>query len=260
MKSLIPILLLALSISWACNSKPAEEDRRDEADVVLRTEKGDIYLKLYDETPGHKENFLKLAKEGFFDGMGFHRVIVNFMIQSGDPRSKEGGDPFSKEDDAGYNLDAEIVPNLLHTRGKLAAARYPDEINPKWESSSSQFYIVTGKSISDEDLDYAEESIEAARQSRLYNEYTEKYKNGEFQEEFMDYLGSIGHVTFAYTQEQRDLYKEKGGYPGLDMQYTVFGEVVYGIGVAFEIGRVPTSQERPLTPIRITKAEIVSES
>ena len=185
-------------------------------DVIVQTPYGDIKIILYDKTPKHKANFIKLAKEGYYDGLLFHRVIPNFMIQGGDPDSK--GAPAGKrlgEGGPDYTIPFEYVPEYFHKRGALAAARMPDEVNPARESSGSQFYIVQGKTFTDEELDKIEK----------------KYKH-------------------QFTSEQRQVYKTIGGAPHLDGAYTVFGEVIEGMEVVDKIASLPRDKfDRPLTDV-----------
>ena len=204
-----------------------KKDRKK--DVLLQTSMGDITLRLSDSTPLHRDNFLKLVKEGFYDSILFHRVINNFMIQAGDPDSKTapagkplgGGGP-------GYTIPAEFRTSLIHKKGALAAARQGDEVNPAKASSGSQFYIVQGKKFTDAGLD----SLEIFR------------------------LGGR-----KIPAEQREVYKTIGGTPHLDLGYTVFGEVVKGIEVLDKIASVPTSKgvdrDRPIEDVKIIKAKLV---
>lgn len=205
----------------------------ESAEVVLHTTEGDIRLELDGRTPRHRDNFLKLAREGFFDSVLFHRVIAGFMIQSGDPDSRRApsGKPLGKAD-TGYELPAEIVyPALGHTRGALAAARTPDDVNPERKSSGSQFYIVWGKPMDDGELDRAQERVR---------------------------VGTSGRVVIP--DSLRELYKTVGGTPHLDGQYTVFGHVTAGLEVVEAIQGVETdSLDRPLADVRILRAEVVRE-
>ena len=260
MSKLQPLLLVLVFITGlACSEQEAEVDRRGEANVVLATDSGEIYIKLYDATPLHKENFLKLANEGFFDGMSFHRIINKFMIQTGDPRTKEGADPSSGVDDAGYNIPAEIVDTLLHTEGKVAAARYPDEENPMWESSSSQFYIVTGKFASSEELDNAELAYNYAREVKLRKEYNDKFESGAYKDSYNNFLADMDYREFYYSDAQRATYDKLRGAPGLDFQYTIFGEVVHGMKVVKKIEKLPTTGDRPNSICRIQSAKVLKE-
>jgi len=203
----ILFLLFAVQLVFSQAKKP---------DVIVQTPYGDIKIILYDKTPKHKANFIKLAKEGYYDGLLFHRVIPNFMIQGGDPDSK--GAPAGKrlgEGGPDYTIPFEYVPEYFHKRGALAAARMPDEVNPARESSGSQFYIVQGKTFTDEELDKIEK----------------KYKH-------------------QFTPEQRQVYKTIGGAPHLDGAYTVFGEVIEGMDVVDKIASLPRDKfDRPLTDV-----------
>ncbi len=187
--------------------------------VLVETSMGNITLKLYNETPKHRDNFIKLASDTFFDGCLFHRVINQFMIQGGDPDSKnpQAAQPIGSGG-PGYTIPAEIMPGLFHKKGALAAARMGDNVNPEKESSGSQFYIVQGKVFSDNDLDM----LEARRGSK-------------------------------FTDAEREAYRTIGGTPHLDGNYTVFGEVVEGLDVVDKIAAVPThpSNNRPLEDIKM---------
>ena len=180
----------------------------------IETEFGTMKVELYNSTPLHRDNFAKLASEGFYDGLLFHRVMGGFMVQGGDPQSK-GALPGARlgTGGPGYTITAEI--GAPHFKGALAAARQPDSVNPNKESSGSQFYIVQGGPISSAQLDQFE---------RMGN--------------------------YKYNEVQRQKYIEKGGYPGLDNQYTVFGEVIEGLEVIDEIAKAETDPaNRPLTDI-----------
>lgn len=200
-------------------------------EVLLTTNKGDIRIALYNETPLHRDNFLKLIKEGFYDGVLFHRVINRFMIQAGDSASRHAA-PGALLGDTNepYTIPAEIrYPQLFHKRGAVAAAREGDSVNPSRASSASQFYIVYGRRFNDEMLDRAQERLD-------------KQTGG----------------TVKLTPEVREVYKAKGGTPHLDGQYTVFGEVVEGIDVVNAIQWMETDKnDRPLEDVRILKATVV---
>lgn len=214
MRNLLPLLILLLIIplsGFVEKDKKKEKKPKVKADVVIITSFGNIFIDLYDETPGHRDNFLKLAKEGFYDGTTFHRVITDFMIQGGDPNSKDSKTSNrAGQGGPGYTQPAEIIPGFIHQKGALAAARLGDRANPKRESSGSQFYIVDGKTQTDKQLDNMERNIKQAT------------KNPDFK----------------YTEEQRTAYKELGGSPWLDMQYTIFGEVIHGLDVIDKIAAV----------------------
>jgi peptidyl-prolyl cis-trans isomerase B (cyclophilin B) len=184
--------------------------------VLITTEYGDIKIRLYDETPLHRDNFIKLTKEKFFDSTLFHRVIPSFMIQGGDPQSKtaQPGQPLGMGD-VGYRIPAEFNSNLIHKRGVLAAAR---DNNPQKASSGCQFYITQGRKYADAELD----QIAKAR-------------------------------GITWTDAQLQTYKELGGTPSLDMNYTVFGEVIYGLEVVDKIAAEPRNgSDRPNKDIRMT--------
>ncbi len=184
----------------------------------IETSHGDIFIVLYKETPLHKANFIKLADSGFFDGSIFHRVIPNFMIQGGDPNSKNAP-PKTRLGDGGpgYTIPAEFRKNLFHKKGALAAARAPDNVNPKKESSGSQFYIVEGRKWTKEELVS---------------------------------LGDSKGVVFS--EEQIDIYTKIGGYPPLDQNYTVFGEVISGLNVVNKIINLERDKHnRPIEDVKI---------
>jgi len=192
--------------------------------VKIETTKGNITVMLYDETPVHRDNFVKLAESGFYEELLFHRVISSFMIQGGDPQSKDA--PSGKtlgNGGPGYTLPAEIVPKYFHKKGALAAARTGDAGNPQRRSSGSQFYIVQGKKYTDMQLDSMEKQL-----------FTE------------------------FTKEQRDAYVEVGGVPHLDAQYTVFGEVTEGLNIVDAIGSVSTGKnDRPQEDVKIIKMTVI---
>ncbi len=228
-------LILALS-GAACGGRAArvagDAGGRD-VEAVMHTTAGDIRLVLDGRTPRHRDNFVRLAREGFFDSLLFHRVIEGFMIQGGDPDSRRApaGQPLG-EGDAGYELDAEIVyPALAHTRGALAAAREGDATNPLRRSSSSQFYIVWGGAMDDAQLDRVQERVASATGGRA-----------------------------VITDSLRALYRTVGGTPHLDGQYTVFGRVTEGLDVVEAIQRVATDAlDRPKEDVRILGVEILEE-
>lgn len=190
--------------------------------VKIETKLGTIIVRLYDATPIHRDNFVKLVKEGYYDGTLFHRVIKNFMIQGGDPDSK--GAPADKmlgEGDPGYTLEAEIRSGLYHKRGALAAAREGDDTNPERRSSGSQFYIVWGRTFSPRQIEFLDEKL--------------KMEHPE---------------TGGLTATQQQIYASQGGTPHLDGQYTVFGEVIEGLDVVEKIQNLPTGEaDRPLEDI-----------
>ncbi len=234
------------------------------AKVLIKTSEGDITVRLYDETPLHRDNFIKLAKEGYFDGTLFHRVIKDFMIQGGDPDSK--GAPQGKMLGAGgpdYTIPAEFAfPQLFHKRGALSAARLGDEVNPKRESSGSQFYIVWGKTYKPAELKQMEKQMGMQMEQTVFNQLAKEHhdeimdlrrnRNREGLMKLQDELADEtkkrckeqGYPTF--TEEQTKAYTEQGGTPFLDGQYTVFGEVEEGLDVVERIQACETLRgDRP---------------
>ena len=225
------LLFTALILTTACQRSVAQKnnakvDNNKTPLVEMVTNMGTLKIKLYDNTPQHRDNFIKLVEQGFYDSVLFHRVIPSFMIQGGDPDSK--GAPAGKMlgmGGPGYTVPAEFVETNLHLKGALAAARTGDQMNPTKASSGSQFYIVQGQSLSDGMLD----QIETMKK-------------------------------FKYTPEQRALYKEKGGTPFLDRDYTVFGELVEGFDVLDKIAAVARDRgDRPTQDVMIIKATLIKQ-
>lgn len=219
-------LVALLLVSLVSAKKPLRN-----VEVLMTTTAGDIRLRLYDETPVHRDNFVKLVKKGFFDKTLFHRVIRDFMIQGGDPNSRTAvKGQLLGEGDVGYSLPAEFrTPALFHKKGALAAAREGDAVNPERRSSGCQFYIVFGRKFDDAQLARVQLRLDAATG------------------------GSV-----KLTDEQKRVYKEVGGTPHLDGQYTVFGEVVEGLDVVEKIQSVKTDQnDRPVDDVVVLKAKIV---
>lgn len=202
--------------------------------MLIETTKGNIRVQLYNETPLHRDNFLKLIREHhFYDSLLFHRVIPDFIIQGGDPYSKNAKKGELLGDHSlDYNLPAEIrLPQIYHKRGALAAAREPDEVNPKRESSSSQFYIVFGKKQDEKGLDRGRKNLQ-----KLFGD------------------------SIKMTKEMEDTYVSIGGTPHLDGGYTVFGEVIEGMDVVYRIQNVERdANDRPIDDVRIIKATIVKD-
>lgn len=198
-----------------------EEQSNTMTQILIKTSMGDITIALYDETPLHKENFIKLVNQRYYDGVLFHRIIKNFMVQTGDPNSKTAkpGDPLGNGG-PGYTIPAEIHPKYYHKRGALAAARMGDNVNPKRESSGSQFYIVDGNIFPRTDL------------ARFSN--------------------------YKYTDTQKEVYETIGGAPHLDGQYTVFGEVISGMEVVDLIAAQPKDRmDRPTQDVKIISMTII---
>ena len=229
MKRILAILVLSWGMGFAAHAQDGTDSLRRE--VLLQTSMGDIRIALANETPLHRDNFLKLVGQGAYDGVLFHRVIKNFMIQTGDLGSKNAG----KNDVVGetpetYTVPAEICfPKLYHKRGAVAAAREPDQVNPKHESSASQFYIVYGWNFNEPEIDL-----------------------------FQHKLDSISHGKVKMTPEVREGYLKYGGSPHLDGGYTDFGDVLEVMEVVERIQSVETGKaNRPKEDVRIVKATII---
>lgn len=243
-------MVLALGLMLAGCGQPPEEPAAGpaaaavEADTLdlpqtnyyaVETPHGRMVVRLYDETPVHRDNFKRLVEEGFYDGTTFHRIIEGFMIQGGDPNSRDDDPGNDGEGGPGYTLPAEIYPYLYHKRGALAAARQGDPVNPERRSSGSQFYIAQGQPLDSLRLDRVEQQIRMATQN----------------------------PDFRFTERMREAYTTEGGAPFLDRQYTVFGEVVEGLDVLDRIAAAetprrlgqpapPQAADRPTEPIPMT--------
>lgn len=250
-----------------------------ETKVVMHTTLGDITLKLYNETPKHRDNFLKLVNDGTYNGLLFHRVIKEFMVQGGDVTSKDA--PMNKQlgaGDLGYTVPAEFVyPKYFHKKGALCAARTGDEVNPEKASSASQFYIVTGKKYSDSELKQIEKQLEnrlkqsifARLQAENKSKIMELYRSGDKAELAILRDTLIGKTELEaekrkdeakLTEEQKEIYKTVGGVLFLDNQYTVYGEVVDGMEVVEKIEKSKTNrQDRPTENISIISVEVLAQ-
>ena len=275
------IVLILLTISFcgliACKTGTKKgEDMDKETLVKIETTAGDIKVKLYNETPKHRDNFIKLVKDGMYEGTLFHRVIKDFMIQAGDPDSKNA--PKGKmlgAGDVGYTIPAEFVyPKFFHKKGALSAARQGDNVNPKKESSGCQFYIVTGKVYNDSTLLSMESQMNENKINVIFNTLAQKhmkeiYKMRKANDE--DGLYDLQEKLFAeaqeiaakqpefhFTPEQIEAYTTVGGTPHLDGEYTVFGEVGEGMDVVDKIQQVKTDRsDRPEEDVKIIKATIL---
>ena len=246
--------------------------------VKIETTMGDIIVKLYDETPNHRDNFIKLVENGTYEGTLFHRVIKDFMIQAGDPDSK--GAPKGQmlgSGDVGYTVPAEFVyPQLFHKKGALAAARQGDNVNPEKASSGCQFYIVTGRVFNDSTLLSMEEQKNQNKFTSVFNALAQKHmkeiyqmRRNNDQEGLMNLQDSLfvetqkqmeGEPEFMFTEEQRQAYTTVGGTPHLDGEYTVFGEVIEGMDVVDKIQQVSTNgSDRPNDDIVIKKVSIIED-
>lgn len=261
----------------AAQNTPAKMATNDDKYVRLQTSEGDIVVCLYGDTPRHQANFIKLVNEGFYSNILFHRVINEFMLQTGDPDSRNAqpgqhlgaGGP-------GYDIEAEInFPKHYHKRGALAAARQGDNVNPERRSSGSQFYIVTGKKITTAEAQLIQsqygDKVKGEEFRRLASEQLDNIRNmqmqgdtaglQQLQRELADRVISkySGANEPKIPQEILDTYISKGGTPHLDGTYTVFGEVVSGWEVIDKIEKAQTdAYDRPVNDIRILKAEVVT--
>ena len=218
-KVLFLLFFIVISVfSFAQKVDKQKKDGSKEYYVKIETSYGDMVVKLYNETPLHRDNFIKLVKEGTYDGLIFHRVINQFMIQGGDPKSRDAKPGQMLGDgELGYTIPAEFVPGLFHKKGALAAARQGDEVNPKKASSSCQFYIVQGTTWDANRLKMVEQ-----------------------------------RMGKSYTAEEAEVYATVGGTPFLDGDYTVFGEVVEGMEVIDKIAAVPCGpMDRPIEDVKM---------
>ena len=245
--------------------------------VEIKTTEGDLTVRLFGDTPRHRDNFVKLAKEGYYNGVLFHRVINEFMVQTGDPDSKTA--PAGKmlgSGGPGYDIEAEIVyPTHFHKRGALAAARQGDQVNPERRSSGSQFYIVTGKAYNDSTLNQMERQLQMMQKQNIFNDLAREHRDSIMTlrrnrdqaglQALQDELVAITEKKAAeaparLTSVQREAYTTTGGTPHLDNQYTVFGEVVDGMDVIDKIEKVETdSHDRPLKDVKILSMRVLPD-
>jgi cyclophilin family peptidyl-prolyl cis-trans isomerase len=265
----------------ACPARQLEAQTLSSETILIETLYGDMKIKLFEETPLHKANFLKLVQDNFFDSLLFHRVINQFMIQGGDPLSKTAkpGDSLG-HGDLPYTVPAEFNRALIHQKGRLCAARERDEINPSQASSASQFYIVMGKKRTVEDLLKYEDRINKKHLENCRRNYLSSYEGRSAETRYnrlrseskadsalivsrkIDEAAMREHLKtplYHFNQSEIDTYTSMGGTPHLDGTYTVFGEVVEGIGVIDKIAAAKTdSRDRPLEDIRM-KVSVVKE-
>lgn len=260
------LFVLPLAIFFtACKSDVPKGTR-----VEIKTTSGVITLVLYDQTPGHRDNFIKLAESGFYEGISFHRVINNFMIQAGDPYTNKNI-PEGEKKKYEYNIPEEIDDSLYHKRGVLAAAREGDDVNPSRSSSGTQFYIVQGKKYNQEDFAKQEERIDYNHKQFLYYKILEaerqKHKQAADtipdetiqQDAMLKYVDSIEKTgSYKLNSVRKNIYSTIGGTPFLDGSYTIFGEVLTGMDVVDKIAATPTdATDKPINDIRIIKVKII---
>ncbi len=285
MKKSYLILLLVVVAAISCsmtsqseNESQAKNDKKtmtENTRVLLKTSLGDITVELYNETPKHRDNFVKLVNEGYYDGVLFHRVIKDFMVQTGDGNSKTATKTQMLGDgDPGYTIEAEFVyPKYFHKYGALAAARTGDQVNPERRSSGSQFYIVTGKVYPADQLAQMELRMADARKQDMFNQLAMQHRDEiirmqqakdeaglmKLQEQLVAQLeAEYAKAPFTLTPEQREAYTTVGGTPHLDGQYTVFGQVTQGMDVVDKIQNVTTgANDRPIDDVKIISAKVI---
>ena len=276
---LLAIILMAATIN-SCGGVSSQNAKAQSADnetkVLIKTTVGDITIKLYNETPQHRDNFIKLVEEHYYDSILFHRVIKDFMVQAGDPESKNAqkgaqlgaGGP-------GYTIPAEFVyPKYFHKRGALSAARQADQVNPERKSSGSQFYIVTGKTYDKYALQDMEKQLRQKQGQGIFDRLVAQNRDSimnmqlagdndalmKLQDELIAKTEAIlkEQGPFKFTEEQVDAYMSEGGTPFLDNDYTVFGEVIDGMKTVYKIEQAGTDMnDRPRKDISIISMQII---
>lgn len=277
---LIAILLIMAATINSCGAGSSQNAKAQSSDnetkVLIKTTAGNITIKLYNETPQHRDNFIKLVQEHFYDSILFHRVIRGFMIQAGDPESKTASrNEMLGAGGPGYDLPAEFVyPKYFHKYGALSAARQADPVNPERRSSGSQFYIVTGKKYDKYDLQDMENQNTKQMGQSIFDRLCAQNKDTIISMQLAgdrDGLMKLQHELnaiknnilkeqgpFKFTKEQVDAYTTVGGTPFLDNQYTVFGEVIDGMKTVDKIEYANTDpNDRPYKDIRIISMEII---
>ena len=275
----ILLICLAFIALTACNAGSKRQtnhhmENEKRTLVKLETTMGNITVALYNETPKHRDNFIKLVKEGVYDSTLFHRVIKQFMIQAGDPDSKNASDTaMLGSGDVGYTIPAEFNPKFFHKKGVLAAVRQGDDVNPEKASSGCQFYIVTGRKFTEPQLLGMENKINEQREEALFDSLARQHMKEIYKMrkagdnagllELQDTLEAQARELadkeekFRFTPEQIKAYSTIGGAPHLDGSYTVFGEVTEGMEVVDNIEIAKTNRaDRPIENIRILKASI----
>jgi peptidylprolyl isomerase len=263
------LVLSSVFLLMACNAPGGNENTF----VLIKTTLGDIKIKLYDGTPVHRENFIKLVNMGFYEGISFHRVIKDFMIQAGDPVTRTGLTKLQLDTLSTFTIPAEFRKEYYHKKGAIAAAREGNDINPEMRSSGTQFYIVQGKKYSDTELKTTEERINSNIKQTLFSKFIKEtadsarlsgksLQDSEIQErasmKMFNYLTTIGEYKFS--EAQLSSYKNTGGTPRLDGTYTVFGEVIEGLDIVDKIASVQTDQsDKPISDVKIIKMKLVNK-
>jgi peptidylprolyl isomerase len=261
------LLLLSIIFIISCNAPGGNENTT----VLIKTTLGDIKIKLYDGTPIHRDNFIRLVNSGFYDGISFHRIIKSFMIQAGDPDTKSPRPANFSDTLKTFTIPAEFNNLYFHKKGALAAARQGNDVNPQMRSSGTQFYIVQGVRLSDEDLNMAEQRVNSNMKQGHFNSFIKEVSDSmrlagktitdaEIQEiasvKMFQYL--TDYKDFKIPVDHRDIYKTSGGTPRLDGTYTVFGEVIEGLDIVDKIAEVATdTSDKPISEIKIIKIKII---
>lgn len=266
---------IILSIGFILMSKLSIAQTLSTETILISTSYGDMKVKLFNETPLHKANFLKLVSEHFYDSLLFHRIIQGFMIQGGDPDSKYADrTKILGDGDLNYTIPAEFVPTLCHKKGMLCAARNSDDVNPTKASSACQFYIVQGKIRNDKDLISFEKRINRDLITKLKDTYFSNPANKWLQEKIAYFktepnadsllfytkildenINPLYEKTphYQFSEAHKTIYKTIGGTPHLDNNYTIFGEVISGLDVIDKIAAVGTDKnDRPFIDVRMT--------
>jgi len=278
--------LIGLYFIWSlivsCGVPKKEENKK----VLIETSEGEVTVVLYNSTPKHRDNFIKLVEGKFYEGVLFHRVIKDFMVQTGDPESKNAAPNIQLGNGGpGYTIEAEIIDSLFHKKGALCAARQGDQVNPEKRSSGSQFYIATGKVYSKDELKRMEAQMNIGKENTLLQQFIQAPENqsyatrlqeaqelGQNPEKREEAQGLINALVeeikplaikesdkVSFSTAQIEAYSTIGGVPHLDGAYTVFGEVVSGMEVAEKIGLVPADgANRPLTDVKILSMKILN--
>lgn len=268
-KKFYPIILIQLLFIFvSCASNGGNENTV----ILMKTSMGDIKIRLYDETPIHRDNFIKLINSNFYEGVSFHRVINKFMIQGGDPNTRtvkitNGADTLEN-----YTIPAEFRKFLYHKKGALAAAREGNNVNPEMRSSGTQFYIVQGTVLTDDELALAEQRINSNLRQAMFNLYIQQIADSSKKSQAPLTDGAVQELAstrmFRYLtttpeykipDDQKTVYRSLGGVPRLDQTYTVFGEVIEGLEVVDKIAGVQTdSADKPVNDVKILKIKIIN--
>jgi cyclophilin family peptidyl-prolyl cis-trans isomerase len=280
MQKKLSILFFSIITALSYTTVASNNGDEKETKIAINTTMGKIVVKLYNETPQSRDNFIKLVNKKFYDSTLFHRVIQQFMVQAGDPQSKHASPGvLLGNGDAGYTVPAEFRADLFHKKGALAMARQGDDVNPTKASSGCQFYIVQGKVFTNADLDMFEQRVNMGKKQEIFTHLMSmpkyaaakllfiKYQNENnidslraLSGRFEPIIDSIYNTVpkFQFTPEQRKIYTTVGGAPHLDGNYTVFGEVVEGLDIIDKIAAVKVDgNNRPVDDIRIISMEIV---